>query len=199
MARQTPYNERELLAEIAAGDQKAFTVLFQHYHSFVFSFGQKITHSEDLAVEIVQDVFLKIWLDRRRLTQVDRFPAYLNRLVRNYCFNVLRKLANENKAALVLMANSDGEDYSTIERLDYQDVKQILDEAINKLSVQQKQVYQFCHQEGLKYEEVAQRLNISPQTVHAYMKDALRKIRAHFKKYAFSYVAFFSMILKKYN
>ncbi len=53
-------NEKELLASIAGGDQYAFTILFKHYQRFVYFSGRKLTHSEELATEIVQDIFLKI-------------------------------------------------------------------------------------------------------------------------------------------
>ncbi|GGC22491.1 DNA-directed RNA polymerase sigma-70 factor [Parapedobacter defluvii] len=184
-------NEKELLAQIQYGSQLAFRLLFERYHPFVYAFSRRITHSEELAEEIVQDVFLKIWLDRERLNTVDHFPAYLNRIVRNHCFNVLRKLASETKHMAEHLVGFEEADHSTVENLDYKDVKRILDEAVESLPAQQKRVYQLCHQEGLKYEEAAERLNLSPQTVHAYMKEALRKIRAHFKNYAVSYVAFF--------
>lgn len=194
MAKPILYDEQRLLMEIADGSQSAFSALFAHYHPVVFSFSRKITHSDDLAMEAVQDVFLKIWLHRERLRDIENFAAYLNRLVRNHCFNMLRKLANESRTLSSHGEDAPQEDYSTLEKLEYNEVKQILDEAIETLSPQQKKVYELCHQKGLKYEEAAAELNISAQTVHAYMKEALKKIRAHFKKYAISYIMFFSVL-----
>ncbi len=187
-------NEKELLAQIQDGSQLAFRLLFERYHPFVYAFSHRITRSEELAEEIVQDVFLKIWLDRERLSTIDHFPAYLNRIVRNHCFNVLRKLALEAKHVSQHMVDFEEADHSTVENMDYKDVKQMLDDAVESLPAQQKRVYQLCHQEGLKYEEAAERLNLSQQTVHAYMKEALRKIRAHFKRHAVSYIAFFMVL-----
>lgn len=88
-------NEVEILALIAEGDQSAFTILFNHYQRFVFSFGKKITHSEESAGEVVQDIFLKIWLARESLPEVKNFGAYLNRLVRNHSLNVVRRQLQE--------------------------------------------------------------------------------------------------------
>ena len=172
----------------------AFRILFKQYHPFVHAFSRRITHSEELAEEIVQDVFLKIWLDRERLNTLDDFPAYLNRMVRNHCFNVLRRLATEAKHMAEHLTDFEEADQSTLEDLDYEEVKRILDEAVESLPPQQKRVYLLCHQEGLKYEAAAAQLNLSPQTVHAYMKEALRKIRTHFKNYSVSYLVFFAVL-----
>jgi len=173
----------------------AFGHLFEQYHPFVYAFSLRMTHSKELAEEIVQEIFLKIWLDKERLDGIDHFAAYLNRVVRNHCFNVLRKLALEAKHMSKHLISFNEIDCSTMENLEYEDVKRMLDDAVESLPMQQKRVYQLCHQEGLKYEEVAERMNLSPQTVHAYMKEALRKIRVHFQRHAISYVTFLIILI----
>jgi RNA polymerase sigma-70 factor (ECF subfamily) len=180
-------NEVEILALIAEGDQSAFTILFNHYQRFVFSFGKKITHSEESAGEVVQDIFLKIWLARENLPEVKNFGAYLNRLVRNHSLNVVRRQLQEAKSAGELGRIFSEADESTILQLDYNETNNLLNQAIAELSPQQRMVYQLCHQQGLKYDEAAAQMNISAQTVNAYMKDALKKIRSHFRKYAVAY------------
>lgn len=189
-------DEHELLLRISRGDQSAFGVLFESYHPFVYAFGRRITRSDELAEEVVQDVFLKIWVDRESLVRIDHFGAYLNRIVRNHCYNVLRKLAMESKHASLLTTNFDDTDNSTVQQLDYGDVSEVLEGAIQTLSTQQRNVYQLCHQQGLTYQEASDELGISQQTVHAYMKDALRKIRDHFRKHGISYVLFFGVLFK---
>ncbi|SMO72264.1 RNA polymerase sigma factor [Solitalea koreensis] len=180
-------NELEILAQIAEGDQRAFTLLFKHYQRFVFSFGKKITHSEESAGEIVQDIFLKIWLARESLPEVKNFGAYLNRLVRNHSLNVVRKQLQDTKSAVEFSKIFSEVDESTILQLDYNETNNLLNQAIAELSPQQRMVYQLCHQQGLKYDEAAVQMNISSQTVNSYMKDALKKIRNHFRKHAVAY------------
>ncbi|KQC02049.1 RNA polymerase sigma factor [Pedobacter sp. Hv1] len=196
MANNLLHNEPEILVKIAGGDQLAFNLLFKHYHIYVHSFSRKITHSDNLAVEIVQDIFLKIWLGREKLGHIDSFGAYLNRLVRNHCFNVLRQLAQETKSSAIHLKFATDVDHSTVQQLDYKETESILNEAIEMLSPQQRMVYMLCHQQGHKYEEAAEKMNISHQTVHAYMKDALRKIREHFKKHSVEYSLFITVLFK---
>lgn len=185
-------NEKELLAKIAGGDQRAFTILFNHYHQGLFVFSKKLTKSDEVAVEIVQDVFLKIWSIRSKLTDINNFGAYLTRIIRNHALNVIRQIARNEKPDLSTTINSDdfvdttGFDVSQ-QQLDYNDALQILNGALVNLPPKQKQVYELCHIEGLKYEEAAQMMNISVETVRSHMKQALQKIREHFRKHSFLY------------
>jgi len=189
-------NEKELLMKITSGDRYAFTKLFNHYQNFVFSFARRITHSEDLALEIVQDVFLNVWNTRTRLAEIESFGAYLNRLVRNRAFNVLRDLSKRANLSLDLEQAEEQAEVSTLEQLDYRETLKIVDQAISGLSPQQQLAYQLCHQQGLKYEEAGKQMGISPQTVHVHMRLALKKIREHLKKNAIAFPLLVMVLMK---
>lgn len=174
-------NEAELLIQLAGGDKHAFTLLFNHYQRFVYSFGKRLTHSEEMAINIVQDVFIKIWETREKLTEVDNFGGYLNRIVRNHSFNSLRGVLSKSKNTVELDEAEQEPDYNTLQQLDYNETLRLVEGAISTLSPQQRSVYELCHQQGFKYEEAAEKLGLSKQTVHVHMKLALRKIREHLK------------------
>lgn len=187
MAVQPLPNESGILAQIAAGDKRAFTQLFKHYNRLVYSFSKRITESDDIALEVVQDIFIKLWLNRENLATVNNFAAYLNRVVRNHSLNVVRQQLQHARMASQISSVYADWDNSTAMQIDLNEAKRILNQAIDGLSPQQRMVYELCHQQGLKYAEVAERMNISPQTVNSYMKDALKKIRLHFRKHAMLY------------
>jgi len=176
------FDEAELLQQIAEGNQRAFTVLFRQYSGKVYSFALKLTRSEELAEEVVQEVFLRIWLNRETLTEVQQFGAYLNRMNRNHCLNAIKRLAQESRITGELSRQNTEYSHETEDRISYRSTQAVLDEAIGKLSPQQQKVYRLCHVEGLKYEEAASQLNISPGTVHTHMKLALKAIRMHLDK-----------------
>lgn len=180
-------NETELLVKIAGGDQYAFTILFNHYERFVFTFARSLTHSEQLAIDIVQESFLKVWEKRNRLVEVEQFSAYLNRLVRNHTFNVLRNISRQVNSSAQLDAAADVVEQSTSNQLDYNETLRIVNEAVEDLTAQQKQAFRLCHQQGLKYEEAAKQMNISPQTINVHMKIALKRVREHLKRHAIVY------------
>ncbi|MCD0490403.1 RNA polymerase sigma-70 factor [Pedobacter sp. MC2016-14] len=184
MVNNTFDNETEVLHKISNGDQQAFCELFNCYQRFVYSFASKLTHSEDLAEEIVQDIFLKIWLNRKKLAELDNFGAYLNRVVRNHSFNVLRQLSQEAKLKQQIGLLLTDVDDNTQHQLNYKESRKILDEALRNLPDKQRTAYRLCHEQGLKYQEAALQMHISSETVHYHLKLATQSIKEHFRKNA---------------
>ena len=88
--------EKELFYKVAAGDENAFTELFKNYYNQLGGFITRLTESETLTQEIVQDVFLKIWINRTALAEIDCFKAYLQVVAKNHAFNCLKQIATEN-------------------------------------------------------------------------------------------------------
>src|SRR5690349_13566037 len=86
-----PQIDTAFFHRIAAGDQTAFTVLVSHYHKVVYSIAYKLTRSVQLSEEIVQDVFLKIWLKRDMLVEVANFPAFLHTVSTNMIYSAIRQ------------------------------------------------------------------------------------------------------------
>lgn len=189
-------HEYAILEKIASGDHHAFCVLFDHYHRYIYAFGRKLTRSDDQAQEIVQDIFLKIWTGREKLTGIDHFEAYLTRLVRNQAYTVLRKHMLLNRLSNEIMETQSPEFNDLNTEIDYRETVVLLNDAIQQLTEQQRRVYELCHQQGLKYDDAAKELNISADTVHYHMKLALRTIREHFKKNAFIYPLLISCLFK---
>jgi RNA polymerase sigma-70 factor (family 1) len=182
MAVKPLYDETELLAKIAAGDRRAFGLLFEQYHALVFTIAYKLTRSRGNAKAVVQDVFLKIWNKRGTLQDIENFGAYLNRSARNQSIDALRVIAREALRNVGLQEKQLQEgDSRTEQDLEFREAGRMVGLALETLSPQQRKVYQLCREQGLKYEEAASRLGLSPGTVHSHMKQALKHIRAYLK------------------
>ena len=186
-------NEKELLGQIARGDQRAFAIIFTHYSKIIYPFALKLTRSDDLAEEILQEVFLKIWINRGNLVKVENFGAYLNRITRNHSYNVMRRIAHEALISSEISKQMTEEVNNTENDIIYRDLQQTLNNAINHLTPQQKLIYTLCYHDGLKYNEVARRLNISSSTVHTHMKLALKLIRKYLIQISSLLLLFYSM------
>ncbi len=176
--------DENLLAQIAGGDEHAFRILFNTYSSRIFGYALKLTKSQDLSEEIVQDVFMKIWISRSTINEIQNIEAYLITLTRNHTFNVLKRVAIEEIAKAKLSKKLEEAHHETEEAVNFHESQAILNNAIDRLPPQQRLVYSLCHEEGLKYEEVAQRLNISRLTVKTHMQQALRTLKSHFSGFA---------------
>lgn len=170
-------DDKELLQLVSTGDAKAFSIIFHHYSPKVYTYALKLVKSDILAEEITQEVFLKIWNLETQLSEIENLDAYLRVLTRNHTLKVLRRIALETRTSRMMVHDYHEDHNETEEYIIFKDSEKILNQAIEQLPAQQKLVYSLCHQEGLKYDEVAQKLNISKLTVKTHMQHALRFLR----------------------
>jgi len=175
--KDTPYNEEELLAFIAQGDELAFTRLFDNYRDRIYSIAFRIIHSTTIAEEIVQDVFLKIWLRRARLIEVQNFNAYLFVVTRNHVYKALKQIAKNYELTAFTEKDLLAGDNHSAGLVREKEYNSLLRKAIDRLPNQQKKVYQYIKEKGLKREEAAGLLHLSPETVKYHLAEAMKNIR----------------------
>nr|WP_121270710.1 RNA polymerase sigma-70 factor [Pedobacter schmidteae] len=177
MQSKLPEPHVKLLIKIAAGDHYAFRILFDTYHNKVYQYALRFLRQQVLAEEIVQEVFIKIWLKRDLLESIENFGAYLRVITKNETLNALKKLALDFKLNTAGEKNWTEVDNNTESSIILKDTQALLNKAMEELPKQQKIVYQLCRIEGLKQKEVAERLNISPLTVKTHLREATKTIR----------------------
>jgi RNA polymerase sigma factor (sigma-70 family) len=131
----------------------------------------RITRSEPIAEELVHDVFLKIWLNRELLAGIENFGVYLYVVSKNAAFNSLKKTAGEKLKFTGLEGVAE---YVTDQDDDYRYI--LIDEAIDKLPPQQRQVYILSRHERLPYNDIALRMGLSRETVKKYLQIATASI-----------------------
>ncbi len=182
MAVAALYQDHELLERVARGDERAFDLIYHAYSKKVYLFALKTLQSETLAEEVVQEVMLKVWKMGEELLKINSLEAYLRTVSRNISLNVLRRQEVESRADQLMAVNWTESHNDTEEQVLLNDTRKILNDAINLLPEQQREVYKLCRQQGLKYDEVAQQLNLAPSTVATHMKLALRFLRVYLQK-----------------
>lgn len=170
-------DEKLILAKIAKGDQQAFGILFNFYRNKVFGYALTILQEDTAAEEIVQDVFIKLWIKRKTLLTIENFGGFLRTTTRNETLNALKKIASEQKNYQIANQNTSDIDSGTENEIQFRETKKLLDSAIEKLPPQQKLIYNLCHIEGLKQRDVAEKLNLSPLTVKTHLRDAVKSIK----------------------
>jgi len=170
------YNERELLLSLAKGNDNAFAGVFHHYRHRIYAIAFRLLGSASQAEDTVQDVFLKMWLKRQELHEISHFKAYLFTVTRNHIFNSLKLLAREQlmESELSAAVVPHVKDAAII----HKEYEQILQNAIAQLSPQQELIYKLSREEGLKRNEIADRLQLSPETIKVHLANAMRSIRA---------------------
>ena len=194
MAVKSLYNEHELLAKIAKGDQYAFRFIYNRFSPKVYTHALQMLHSTVEAEEMVQEVFLKLWLMGEEVLDIRNIEAYLGTITRNRSLNVLRRMVLEGKIEKALANDWSEEHDETEEEILMKDIREVLNRAVENLPMQQRQVYTLCQLEGFKYEEAAEHLNLSPLTVQTHMKRALKSVRCYVQ--AHTDIAVIFIILK---
>jgi len=172
-------SERRLLMKVSEGNEQAFRELFNYWQPLFSNYILSITKSKELTAEIVQDVFLKIWLKREKLSQVEHFKAYLFKISRNEAINALRKAMREQQ--LVNEWNKSHHDTEDVqpESNPLHEQLELADEAIAKLTERQRQVYKLHRHEHLTYQQIADKLGIGKESVKTHLELAVKAIRKY--------------------
>lgn len=180
MSAYHTHNENELLQLAANGGQDAFTELFMQNRHKLFSFLMRLTQSPEATEDVIQDIFMKLWRNKSSLAEIDNFSSYLFRMAQNQCITQFKRMAKETLILSRLASDSSASRSTTEDHIAVKEVQEQLQQAVAKLTPQQKLVFTLSREKGLKYDEIAAELNISPSTVKNHMIDALRIIRQHF-------------------
>lgn len=173
------YNESELLQRTATGDDAAFTTIFNFYWDNIYSVAFILTKSENMAEDVVQEVFLKVWHNRHELATVTRFDSYLFILARNHIFSEFRKLKVREEYITRLQGYFEAHSLSPEDELLRKETGALIAKAIAGLSPQQHEIYKLSREQGLTYEEIADKMGISANTVRNHMVRATRHIREY--------------------
>lgn len=173
---------RELVKNLKKGDPHSLELLFRRLYPRLCAFANRYLHSMDDAEDIVQEVFFRIWKNRTALDENKSFSTYLFSAVKNGSLNLLEHRKHENKyaeimAVLYLQPRRD----DSIESLVAKDIEHDFNKALDHLPESCRKVFELSRFEGLKYQEIADRLNISIKTVETQMSRALFKIRFELK------------------
>lgn len=163
---------------IEQGNRSAFAELYYFYQPHVFSIAFRFTRSAEVSEDIVQEVFTKIWQNSQMLAGIDYFRAYLYTLTRNLIYNLLKRQAKEELILLDLLADEKKKLPGFSQTFSAGEWKDLLDRLLAELPQQQRRVFQMGKLEGLKHEEIAELLNISPETVKKHMIAAVRNVKA---------------------
>jgi RNA polymerase sigma factor (sigma-70 family) len=168
----------ECLTRIAAGDSQAFDWLYKNYCKRVFDLAFLLTANHAQSDDIVQEVFLKIWMHKEKLVEVRCFNSWLHIIIKNHITDYWRGEKKERigrqKVAAFQPTVMQPHVYTNED-------KQIIAAAVSNLSPRQRLVYKLIREEGFTRMQVSEGLGITPCTVKATMQNALASLRLKLK------------------
>lgn len=190
---QNTYEEAKLISLLAKDSEYAFQLIYDRYRNRIYHTAIRYLKSPVLAQETVQDVFLKLWLERRNLNPKQPIEAWLYTVAKNNLLNRLKRIANEWKALHQLQLNSPKSDNSSGDRVEDSQYQQLLQQALLELPARQQKVFYLARQEHLTYMEIGEKLGISPLTVKTHMARALNHIKTYFAAHGETFFWFLAL------
>lgn len=183
MDEKNLYEEKYLLQLVAAGNEQAFRQLYDKYRRGLFTYVFKITESIEIAEDTIQEIFLNLWIKRTSLPEIENINAYLYRMAHNSTYHGFKRLAKETLLIAHLKNEQDvAAGLLPEQQLISKEVAAFIRSVVDRFTPQQRKVFLLSREQGLKQQEIAQKLNISLFTVKKHMVDALHYLREEVKK-----------------
>lgn len=170
-------DERQWLSLLKQGDRKAFDAIYQHYSHPIYARILSMTKITDVADELLQDIFLKVWEKRVSVDESLSFQAWIYKIAEHTVYDHYRKMARDAKMRADLLRDF-AELYNHTE--DYilnKERTNLLEKAVQSLPAQRQLIFRLCRIEGKSYEEAASILNISTSTVSNQLVKATKSIK----------------------
>ena len=158
-------------------DKSAFEELFRSYFTPLCSFAQKYVHDIDEAKDIVHNVFINLWNKREQVDTNTSLKSYLFQGVHNRCLNYIR---DHKKLVQFDTPQSEAELGNYLESRDHLESSEAeyrINQALDDLPDKCREIFLMNRFDGLKYREIAEKLNISIKTVETQMSRALKSLR----------------------
>ncbi len=174
---------KKILEEIAIDSEASFRILFDYYYPRFLRIAHYYVRNNETAEEVVMDVFAKLWKNRKKLSGIINFNNYSYTLLKNQSLNYLQK-NNINTESL--------DEYSTSKMIEYTEPEKLflgkelakeLEKSVSALPPRCQLIYRMIREDGLKYKEVAETLDISIKAVENQLLIAMKRIRSVLKVY----------------
>ena len=170
-------DEKALVALLRAGQQAAFEKIYELYKERLLGFILKLVKVEEVAGEVLQEVFIKIWTHRESIDENLSFKSYLFRITENVVYDYYRKIARDKKLQTKLVAIASSNYRHVEEEIIGKEERLLLHNLIEELPPIRRQVYKLQKLAGKSYQEIGQELNISSSTVSDHIQKANKYIQ----------------------
>ena len=175
MTELTPYEKTLLLDAVAAGDGVSFSRIYDYYQPGVRTYVLRLVKIPELADDLVQEIFIRLWEIRETLPEVKCFSAFLYTIARNHSLNSLKAISRSNKALPELIRHFQTRrvDDETLDK----EYLRFIEKALTSISPRSREVFRLCREQTMSYEQAATELGISRNAVKKHMVAVMRNLR----------------------
>lgn len=179
-----PYNERELLLLLSGGDETAFGTIYNEYQSRLYLYIYPFTrNSKEETEEVIQDVFVKLWMRKEALPAIENFPKYLFRMARNQFLDMQKKKIGYQTAIKAQRHNQSEFRSPIYENIIFNEYTAVAKSAIDSLSPQRKRIFIMRYENDMSFDEIAGSLNIAKTTVKRQLYEAVTIVKDYLLKH----------------
>lgn len=201
MSKNTTYNEENLVSRISEGDEAAFSDFYEHYYTILRPFVVRNAPSAQATREILQTTFLRVWLNRHKLEEIENMKSWMIRIASREYLTYVRDNLSKRLANRVFEEDPETVSEQLIGRDEYtyysiKEIRSLVAAAVEKLSGQRKLIFELSRNEYLSIREIADKLQLSPKTVKNTLTASLSEIRDHLRANGYDLLAisFFSFL-----
>ena len=170
------YNEElNNLKKVALGDHEVFRSIFMKYYPKAKYFIAHIVKSEEIAEDLSQDIFLRVWTSREHLPNLRSFNAYIYKMAKNAALNYLEHKYVED--SYTSNYNQQSESTTPEEELNAKELELLVQIAIDRMPEQRRKIYIMSRVENIKNGKIAEILGLSEKTINNQLSLALKEIR----------------------
>ena len=177
---------KELIEQLRSGNEAAFETIFHKSKGKLKGFLVKVLPKGEDEESILQEIYLKLWSTRRFLQPDKNFEAFLFAIARNRVIDVMRKRLHRQKyleSLYLQLKEEQGNSLDAYAAVKYSELERIIFDLIEKLPEKRKEIFRLNRMEGLTYKEIANRLNISENTVDSQMRKAMAFLHEEMKHF----------------
>ena len=176
-------SEKEVLETIQSGNESAFEMIFKAYYQPLCRYAYSFLEDKEDAEEVVQSAFITVWEKRKSIDIQTSLKSYLYRMVRNGCLNVIKHEKVKQQHVAHELAVTEVSYDAVSQKVYATELETKITESMKALPEQCRLVFQLSRFEELKYQEIADQLQISVKTVENHMGKALKIMREQLKEY----------------
>jgi RNA polymerase sigma-70 factor (family 1) len=188
--------DQELTALLKVGDRHAFAEIYDRYGMMIYFKVNQMLRDEEAAKDLVQDVFLSLWLNAGQVKEAANLPGYLYVSSRNKVFNLIEKGKTRNDYVSSISRYANEASTETMDKLDERELMALIVLEIAKLPLKMRQVFEMSRLENLSHKEIAEKLGISEKTVKTQVHNALDILKVKLKSYGPGALAILTMLHK---
>lgn len=173
----TPDWEKELLAKVKQGDERAFRDLFDAYYKYLTVTAYRYLHDGEKAKDMAQDAFVELWNRRDSLTITTGLKAYLRQAVVNKCLNYIKREKRMDFSENAMLPETPTVP-AAADNLEYEDTRSLIQTAIDALPERCRIIFCMSRFDEKSHKEIAAELGISTKTIENQMTRALKALRS---------------------